>query len=257
MLEGMGCTIMDDKQQYLNTLKSLNLRPKKIKVEQHEMVLMEQADTSNAVHDKIIKWFMENPYPKDEKVHKFAEDIGMNPDELEGHIYMILSQILNEGRSKDFKGSYDPKELKMGIEVETEHTPNKLIAEKISKDHLAEVKDYYTRLKKMEKEAGIKESVLYEIFIQSSEIEALPKGKERDTQILRLGMIAELDAVNLYNKLAELANDKRVRALMLDVSREEKVHAGEFETLVEEIDPDYEKAEEEGEGEVEDLMKKI
>jgi hypothetical protein len=98
---------------------------------------------------------------------------------------------------------------------------------------------------------------LNELFVQAGEIEAIAKGKERDTQILRLGMIAELDAVNLYDKLALLASDKRVKALMLDVSREEKVHAGEFETLMEEIDPDYEEAEEEGEEEVEDLMKKI
>lgn len=105
--------------------------------------------------------------------------------------------------------------------------------------------------------SDMRKDMLREIFVQSAEIEALPKGKERDTQILRLGMIAELDAVNLYNKLATLASDKRVSALMLDVSREEKVHAGEFETLMEDIDPDYEKAEEEGEEEVEDLMKKI
>ena len=41
----------------------------------------------------------------------------------------------------------DPKELKMGIEVEKEHTDNKHAAEKIARDHLAEHPDYYTRLK--------------------------------------------------------------------------------------------------------------
>jgi rubrerythrin len=96
--------------------------------------------------------------------------------------------------------------------------------------------------------------VLTELFVQAGEIEALPEGQERDTQILRLGMIAELDAVNLYNKLAALASSPEVAKLMLDVSREEKVHAGEFEVLMERLDPDYEKAEEEGEEEVEDLL---
>jgi hypothetical protein len=67
---------------------------------------------------------------------------------------MILSDILTEGESKKFKGNYDPKQIKMGIEVEYEHTNITLIAEKISKDHLAEIPDYYTRLDKMEKEAG-------------------------------------------------------------------------------------------------------
>jgi len=93
-----------------------------------------------------------------------------------------------------------------------------------------------------------------ELFIQSSEIESMSAGVGRDIQILRLGMIAELDASNLYEKLAELATDEKVSKLMLDISREEKVHAGEFETLLEEIDPEYEDAEEEGEKEVEDLL---
>jgi hypothetical protein len=47
----------------------------------------------------------------------------------------------------------DPKELEMGIEIEFEHTNDPNIAEKIARDHLKEVPDYYTRLKKMEKEA--------------------------------------------------------------------------------------------------------
>lgn len=96
--------------------------------------------------------------------------------------------------------------------------------------------------------------VLTELFVQAGEIADLPPGTDRDVQILRLGMIAELDAVNLYDKLAGLATSDNVKKLMLDVSREEKVHAGEFETMMEELDPDYEKAEEEGEEEVEQLV---
>jgi len=44
----------------------------------------------------------------------------------------------------------DPKELKMGIEVEMEHTDNPELAKKIALDHLAEHKYYYTWLKKYE-----------------------------------------------------------------------------------------------------------
>ncbi|MFW9871749.1 MAG: DUF5661 family protein [Candidatus Thorarchaeota archaeon] len=245
-----------DKKNYLDTLKSIDLRPGKVKIKEHEpQILMEQGnDGMNDLHNEIIKWFMENPYPKDDAVHAFAEKMGIDPDEFEGHIYMVLSQILSEGSSKDFKGTYDSKELKMGIEIEKEHTPNELIAEKISKDHLAEISDYYTRLAKMEKEAGVEEQKLIELFVQTGEIKTMPAGPERDAQILRIGMIAEIDAVNFYNQLAELATDERVRKIMLDVSYEEKVHAGEFETLLEELDPDYEKAEDEGENEVDDLL---
>ncbi len=42
---------------------------------------------------------------------------------------------------------YDPEQLKMGIEVEKEHTTNPKIAEIIAKHHLAEDPEYYTKLK--------------------------------------------------------------------------------------------------------------
>jgi hypothetical protein len=48
---------------------------------------------------------------------------------------------------------YDPEQLRMGIEVEKEHTDDEEIAKRIAKDHLDEFKDYYTRLEKMEAQA--------------------------------------------------------------------------------------------------------
>ena len=99
-----------------------------------------------------------------------------------------------------------------------------------------------------------RKSLLAALFVQTGEIEQQPKGPERDLQILRIAMIAELDAVNLYDRLSQLASNPQVTKLMLDVSHEEKVHAGEFESLMEELDPKYEEAEEEGEEEVKDLL---
>ena len=52
---------------------------------------------------------------------------------------------------------YDKKQIDMGKKVELEHTPDKNVSTEISKDHLEEIPDYYTRLKKMEEDAGIKE----------------------------------------------------------------------------------------------------
>jgi hypothetical protein len=48
---------------------------------------------------------------------------------------------------------FDSEELKKGIKIEMEHTDNKEFAKCIAKDHLSEIKDYYTRLIKMEKDA--------------------------------------------------------------------------------------------------------
>jgi len=140
---------------YLNILKKTELRPNKIKIkEDNEVVLLEQ-DGAKDLSDKIIEWFTANPYPKDDAVHAFAQELKIDEHEFEGHIYKLLSAILCEGRSKDFKGSYDAKQIKMGMKVEMEHTTVPKVAEKISKDHLAEIADYYTRLAKMESEAGI------------------------------------------------------------------------------------------------------
>lgn len=107
----------------------------------------------NDLHAQIIKWFIDNPNPPDESVHDMAEELGLDPDELESHIYAILSSVLTGGLTKGKDIKPDPKELRMGIEVEYEHTPEYLIAKKIAMDHLSEIPDYYTRLKKMEEEA--------------------------------------------------------------------------------------------------------
>lgn len=137
-------------KNYLNVLKD-HVKPSK---KTNDMVILNEQENKN-ISATIIKWFTENPYPNDEAVHKFAESLGVEHDLLEVKIYGVLSSFLSEGRSKNFKGTYDPKEMKMGIKVEIEHTTDPLISEKIAKDHLAEIPDYYTRLFKMEKEAGI------------------------------------------------------------------------------------------------------
>lgn len=103
----------------------------------------------------LIKFFTQHPSPNDKSIHKLAEKMDIDPHLFEAHIYSIISDFLYGGRSKDFKGNYDQKELKMGTKVELEHTKCPLIAEKIAKDHLAELPDYYTRLKKMEEEGGV------------------------------------------------------------------------------------------------------
>jgi len=47
---------------------------------------------------------------------------------------------------------YGLDQLLMGIEVEMEHTSDKMKALEISTDHLEEIPDYYTRLHKMEED---------------------------------------------------------------------------------------------------------
>lgn len=72
----------------------------------------------------------------------------------------LFDNFWEDGRSNKkeiTKEDVDPKQLEMGIEVEHEHSPDDEIAERITLDHLAEIDDYYTRLKKMEDQAGVEE----------------------------------------------------------------------------------------------------
>lgn len=100
-----------------------------------------------------------------------------------------------------------------------------------------------------------KPKALNELFVKANEIGNMKSGKERDVQIARVGMIAELDAVNLYEKLASLASNKDLAKVLKEVANEEKVHVGEFEYFVENLDPEWDRLEDEGEEEAEEIVK--
>jgi len=82
------------------------------------------------------------------------------------------------------------------------------------------------------------------------------KKEDIDKEILRAGMIAELDAVSLYEQLAAMANSEMIKKVMLDVAREEKTHLGEFQALLLKIDEEQSKELEEGKKEVEEELAK-
>ncbi len=56
--------------------------------------------------------------------------------------------------------------------------------------------------------------------------------KHIDREILRAGMIAELDAVNFYEQMAAMTADKHIRNVLFDIAKEEKTHLGEFQALL-------------------------
>lgn len=112
-----------------------------------------EENNKDDIYTKIMDFFADNPSPEDDEVHALAEELGLEPDDFETHIYFILGSVLGTGMAKKkniTEKDVDSKELAMGIKVEMEHTKNKAIAKRIALDHLAELKDYYTRLKKME-----------------------------------------------------------------------------------------------------------
>ncbi len=77
-----------------------------------------------------------------------------------------------------------------------------------------------------------------------------------DKEILRSAIIAELDAINLYEQMAALAQDRNIRTILLDVAKEEKTHVGEFQALLLQADKQQVKELEEGKKEVEEELGK-
>ncbi len=77
-----------------------------------------------------------------------------------------------------------------------------------------------------------------------------------DNEILRTGMIAELDAVNLYEQMAAVATNPNIKKVLLDIAGEEKTHMAEFEAVLLSLDKEQKSQMSKGEEEVNKLIKK-
>ena len=82
------------------------------------------------------------------------------------------------------------------------------------------------------------------------------KKEDLDKEILRAGIIAELDAINLYEQMAAMTGREDIRKILLDIAREEKTHVGEFQALLLELDKEQKRELEEGGEEVRELLKR-
>jgi len=77
---------------------------------------------------------------------------------------------------------------------------------------------------------------------------------QKDKEIIRMGIIAELDAISLYEQLAAMSDDSDIKKIFLDVGNEEKTHFGEFLSLLMKKDEDQVREFEKGKKEVEELI---
>lgn len=81
------------------------------------------------------------------------------------------------------------------------------------------------------------------------DIDKVPE-KDIDKEILRLGMIAELDAISLYEQLAARTGNKDIKEILLDIAKEEKTHTGEFQTMLLKLDKEQVSENQKGKEEV-------
>jgi hypothetical protein len=132
--------------------KSDEIPAEKPEVEEKDEI----ADDENKKLIDVAMFLKENPNPEDEELHKWAESKGYNVTEVEDAVYELATKYVQfwsggksnaEGMTSD---KADPKELEMGIKIESEHSDDLFTRKKIAMDHLSEYPDYYTRLKKVE-----------------------------------------------------------------------------------------------------------
>lgn len=69
---------------------------------------------------------------------------------------------------------------------------------------------------------------------------------------IRFSIASEFEAIQLYEQLAESITNKTVKQVLLDISREEEVHVGEFLRVLEMLKPEEFEAYAEGKTEIEE-----
>jgi rubrerythrin len=74
-----------------------------------------------------------------------------------------------------------------------------------------------------------------------------------DREILIVAIIAELDAVSLYEQLAAATKNEAIKKVLFEVAREEKTHVGEFQALLLKEDAEQVTELEKGKKEVEEI----
>jgi len=79
------------------------------------------------------------------------------------------------------------------------------------------------------------------------------KKEDINKEILRTGIIAELDAISLYEQLAAMTDNGDMKKVLADIAKEEKTHVGEFQALLLKLDQEQTKEMEKGEKEVEEM----
>lgn len=102
----------------------------------------------------IIDFFAQNPTPNDEAYHEFAESQGIDVHQAETVAYALAGKyvmFLRGGKSNQTQmdmTQIDPEQLRIGMEIESEHSDDPATQKKIFLDHYSEDREYYNKLKK-------------------------------------------------------------------------------------------------------------
>ena len=75
-----------------------------------------------------------------------------------------------------------------------------------------------------------------------------------EKEVLRAAIIAELDAINLYEQMASMVKDEKIKDVLMDVANEEKTHVGEFLAMLLKYDEKQVEELEKGKKEIEEIL---
>jgi len=220
-------------------------------IEKHTRLSSESKD----IKKEVIKLFTKNPPKSDKDIHNLANKFNIDPDKLEEVIYSIVASIFNSGKYINYKGpKFDEDQVKKGIKVELEHTSDPDIAERITRDHLSEIPNYYDLLEDMESKALANKKEAMDF--SSVQPVITPKDKLNDRELarsIRLAIAAEHDAAHLYELMADATNNTKATKVLQSIANEEKVHVGELQGLLDTLDKDNERLLEEGKKEISEI----
>jgi len=136
----------------------------------------------------IAQLFLKNSNPSESTLNAIGAKYKMSPRDVKSIVSSLskskaaVDHLKKEGLHKEGDTmEVDPKELKLGIKIEMEHTSSKGVAREIALDHLHEDSKYYTHLIEMENE-NVNKSLLegdmktrFALILVPGEIEPLEK----------------------------------------------------------------------------------
>ncbi len=88
----------------------------------------------------------------------------------------------------------------------------------------------------------------------------VPARKMTDAELiraLRLNLAAEEEAVHVYGAHADATDNELAKKVLLEIADEERVHAGEFQRLINILAPEEEKMLAEGAAEVDETVEEL
>lgn len=104
------------------------------------------------------------------------------------------------------------------------------------------------------KRLGFEDGYVHKNAADQENVKELERLSARElTRAIRGVMVEEHNAVKQYETIADSTQNRRAADILQGIADEEKVHVGELEGLLEELDPQDEEFRDEGEEEIEDM----